>query len=333
MTRRRSMHALLGTLALIAGCSTTHRIELNGVVRDRATGRAIPGARVVGADGTLTRTDAHGRFTLYVRPGSSADVRVSADGHASERVELDGAEASVELAATGLADDSFVIPSRMSTEAHVLSWADEGWLVLDGGVLDGASDADSEPPSHVLFWAGDPGDGALGAGAACVGCHQDPLLGDIVGAAGPHGGLADSCLACHAAPAADASVSCARCHGGSGPALASELRARVDRASTALDRSITDVAVARGLATSCGGVAAHFTQVGGGFVLVDAQGTILGDCDGDRLFDDDELWVAADQLGPELGAAIRELATLERDGSGGAHAPDRARELLHSLAR
>ena len=65
------------TLALVAGCTTEQRAEVTGVVRDRATGRVIAGARVVGADGSLAETDVDGRFRLYVS-GAQADVRVSA---------------------------------------------------------------------------------------------------------------------------------------------------------------------------------------------------------------------------------------------------------------
>ena len=87
----------MGTLALVAGCSTAQRAEVSGVVRDRATGRVIAGARVVGADGSLTETDADGRFRLYVR-GPQADVRISATGHSSEHLEIAGLDTNVELA-------------------------------------------------------------------------------------------------------------------------------------------------------------------------------------------------------------------------------------------
>jgi hypothetical protein len=335
MTRRRSMHALLGTLALIAGCSTTHRTEVSGVVRDRATGRVIPGARVLGSDGALARTDAQGRFRLFVRPGSAADIRVSADGHAPEHVEVDGREASVELAATTFDGDSFVIQSPTSlgpgADLAVLGFAHELWGA-DGGADGGADDAMFEPESHVSTWTGDPSDGALAAGATCAGCHED-----AVSQSDAHAGLADSCVACHADRlGASARSACGRCHGdeasGLGEALASEVELRAERASAALERAVAEAARARRVATSCGGVATRFTQVGGAFVLVDADGAIVGDCDRDRSRGPRERWATLEQLDPELSAAATELAWVASDPSGGAHAPDRARAILDALA-
>jgi hypothetical protein len=319
MTRRRSMHALLGTLALIAGCSTTQRTEVSGVVRDRATGRAIPGARVLGSDGALARTDAAGRFTLHVRPGSAADVRVSADGHASERVELDGHEASVELAATVFEGESFVI---QASETSVLSWVEESWA--DAGALDGSASEASTPEGHVASSMGPVTDGPLGAGAVCVGCHASA----VDGLGGAHAGLADSCLACHApVPAAQAADACVRCHGASGPVLRDDLAMRGAQAAARLREAIA----ARERSTSCGGIATSLLQVGGAFVMIDADGQVLGDCDRDRVRDETEGWVELDG-DSRLAAAARTLAGFETDGSHGAHAPLRWRAALDALA-
>ncbi len=314
MTRCRSMHALLGTLALIAGCSTTHRTEVTGVVRDRATGRVIPGARVIGADGTFARTDVFGRFTLYVRSGSSADVRVTAQGHASERVELEGLEARVDLAPTDLESESFVMPS---SEAHVLTWVEETWVLTDGGLTDGASDTQT---SHVASWAGGATDDG---GAVCAGCHQDEATAIIGGA---HVGLSDSCLACHAPRLGpDPSASCARCHGSSEPStIERELASLAAHAAASLDAAIAEGARTGAVHSSCGGLPARFTQVGASFVLVDAQGRVVGDCDQDGLLDPGEDWEDVEPLAPDLAARADALTRAFRDRAQRAHSPLRA---------
>lgn len=204
------MQVLLGTLALVAGCSTAQRAEVSGVVRDRATGRVIAGARVVGADGSLAETDSEGRFRLYVY-GALADVRVSAAGHSSEHVAIEGLDARVELApldAIWGEDES----------AHVVTFVEETW-VLDAGV---AGDASS---MHACPRASD------GACASCHGEEARTVEGAFAwsasvasaGSIAPHaqlgdGSTASTCLACHAG--ADAGASCARCHGADAAALA-----------------------------------------------------------------------------------------------------------------
>lgn len=89
MLRRRNIPALISTIALIAGCGPQARAEVSGVVRDARTGRAIPGARVFAQDGSATRTDAEGRFTISVSEGLAREIRVSAAGRCDASTRLD----------------------------------------------------------------------------------------------------------------------------------------------------------------------------------------------------------------------------------------------------
>lgn len=226
--RRRGIHVLMGTLALVAGCSTAQRAEVSGVVRDRATGRVIAGARVVGTDGSLAETDADGRFHLYVH-GAQPDVRISAAGHASEELEIDGLEASVDLAPI---DESW---GQAEVHTHVVRFVEETWT-LDGGVSDGSTSTlracteTSLAQAHSEIVGGDelgPAADACaschGQGAAtssCVTCHdaEARALEGVVPttAIAPHAALGGGCLACHSESAShgDERTSCARCHGG-----------------------------------------------------------------------------------------------------------------------
>jgi hypothetical protein len=255
MKRRRGLSALLGTLALVAGCSTAQRAELHGVVRDRSTGRAIPGARVVGADGSLAQTDADGRFRLFVRHGDAADLRISAEGHSPEHVEIAGLEASVELSPI----DAYwpIDPSRPSDPSQPIrpSWLDteSSHAVLaftDGGWGEAATSAtpcgeSALASAHVS---------TSGAHLACTSCHDAPagtveirvspdtcescheaearVIGGALAPSGgiaPHAGLGGGCLACHGehlASGGDPSRACARCHGARAPEIAHAVRTR-----------------------------------------------------------------------------------------------------------
>lgn len=221
------MHVLMGTLALVAGCSTAHQTEVSGVVRDRATGRVIPGARVVGADGSLAETDADGRFHLYV-DGALVDVRISAAGHASEHVEIAGLEASVELAPI---DESW---GALDTHAHVVDFVEETWAfdasVGDASVaMQGCTETSLAGAHAALACTSCHGDAT--PTRACTVCHADEARA-IEGAVpraeiAPHAGLGGGCLACHGESAShgDATSACARCHG----ARATTLRADLGR--------------------------------------------------------------------------------------------------------
>jgi hypothetical protein len=167
---------------------------VSGIVRDRATGRAIAGARVVGEDGSLAETDAQGRFRLYVR-GAHADVRVSASGHSSEHLEIEGLDARVELAPL----DTWIVDTH---ETSVVTFLEETW-VIDASAHDAsmigphAAMASSCEDCHDAEARAVRGDGAT------IAAHD--RLGDGRPGAG--------CIACHGTAGADASTSCSRCHG------------------------------------------------------------------------------------------------------------------------
>jgi hypothetical protein len=210
MKRRRGIQALMGTLALVAGCSTAQRAEVSGVVRDRATGRVIAGARVIGADGSLAETDANGRFHLFVS-GAHADVRVSAWGHSSEHLEIAGLDARVELAPI----ETWIVDPE---SAHVITFVEETW-VSDAGVRD-ASAVSIDP--H-----------ASGDGDHCAQCHADEARairgdGSTISA---HDALGGGCLACHDTSASrDATRACGRCHGDDAARVTSTLARATDYA-------------------------------------------------------------------------------------------------------
>lgn len=106
MVRLRRVPVLLSTLALVAGCGSADRVEVSGVVRDGRTGSPLAGARVTGADGVATHTDAEGRFTLAVMRGLRTQLRVSAEGHAD--------------AVQSFGVDAFVVPASLAFELEPL---------------------------------------------------------------------------------------------------------------------------------------------------------------------------------------------------------------------
>ena len=149
MIRRRNIPALISTIALIAGCGSQARGEVTGVVRDARTGRAIAGARVFAQDGSATRTDAEGRFTISVSEGLAREIRVSAAGRCDASTRLDvrveiasdaetQASIEIELAACEGADASDA-QARRETDDRVTAW--------DGDRL--------HDPDAVLRWIDD----------------------------------------------------------------------------------------------------------------------------------------------------------------------------------
>jgi hypothetical protein len=251
--RRRGIHVLMGTLALVAGCSTAQRAELRGTVRDRATGRVIAGARVIGGDGALAETDAEGRFQLYVR-GEHADLRISAIGHSPSHVEIDGLEANVELAPIDRMWGDPTFGDEMSGDgtwgapdegAHVVSFVEETWT------LDATHASDASVPQSCAETSLAQAHSAI----ACVSCHEAPsavssctschaseaaaIRGLRTGTRiAAHDGLGGGCLACHGEVArGDANGACARCHGTDASTRTAELGRSFALAtsSTALD--------------------------------------------------------------------------------------------------
>ncbi len=224
------MHVLMGTLALVAGCSTAQRAEVSGVVRDRATGRVIAGARVVGTDGSLAETDADGRFHLYVH-GALADVNVSARGHSPEHVAIEGLEAVVALTP--------VEEMWIDESAHVVGFVEETWLI-DGGVGDGSTTSACAQTSLAQAHSAIVGCDALTT-SSCATCHGEEARavasGDAIGA---HEGLGGGCLACHGEPSGgDASASCARCHGATASTRTAELGRFFAMATSAVAQGTT----------------------------------------------------------------------------------------------
>lgn len=343
MRRRRALPALIGTIALIAGCGSSTRVEVSGVVRDRATGRAIAGARVVAADGSATTTDARGRFTLSVARDRVGSVRASADAHADVTELVDASAAN----ARELALDLELARVRDETEARaagepdpdaVLRFLEEGWV---DDALRWARTVETRTPE--LARAHDDAEEVLRVRAAIA------LLGATVPEHGEvtHAHASLECDACHAELGPDAralragmeadldGATCAPCHGAARPAAIGGvhdldgdgtvglLAAELDRARTRA-RAAVDEAVHRAAIERCGcratGVA-RATAADGASVLalVDARGAPLGDCDESGAIDGAEHVVTIDVLPAPLAAAARDLGWLEDDASDGAH--------------
>jgi hypothetical protein len=250
MVRLRRVPVLVSTLALVAGCSSADRVGVSGVVRDGRTGSPLVGARVTGADGVATHTDAEGRFTLSVMRGLRTQLRVSAEGHA-DAVQSFGSDTfeppltlAFELEPLQIEGDTLDphavvrwstaewIAERFSRGHAEAQWESLAALAIDGGTWTesarrpcplaasrSASDdrnADDTCDDHDEPVAvGGSVAPWLGAGSRCVECHRDGIAGfeanDVV--RGAHAGLGDSCLSCHAEDGAFEEGSCARCHG------------------------------------------------------------------------------------------------------------------------
>ncbi|MBX7192172.1 MAG: carboxypeptidase regulatory-like domain-containing protein [Sandaracinaceae bacterium] len=241
----------MSTLALVAGCGSADRVEVSGVVRDGRTGSPLAGARVTGADGVATHTDAEGRFTLAVMRGLRTQLRVSAEGHA-DAVQSFGVDAFVTPAVLAFELEPIVVeePQEETDPDAVVRWSTAEWVAqrfsrghaeaqhdareedggawIDGGSREGAprrpcpalleSDGVDTPPwsaEDVPMEVGGRPMRWLGAGARCVECHRDGSAGWEANevASGPHADLGDSCMSCHAEDGAAEPRACARCHG------------------------------------------------------------------------------------------------------------------------
>ncbi|MDQ3037941.1 MAG: carboxypeptidase-like regulatory domain-containing protein, partial [Myxococcota bacterium] len=164
--KTRKMPAVISTIALIAGCGSSAHAEVSGLVVDARTGLAIPGARVVAQDGSATRTDADGRFTLTLSSGEAREIRASAAGRVDGRTRVDvrvdeNASIVLELVACGGDERDLACGREVAWDDQgphdpdaVLRWIDdldlERWLVrgvrepeidFDGDVLDGDTPA------------------------------------------------------------------------------------------------------------------------------------------------------------------------------------------------
>lgn len=328
------MPALISTIALIAGCGSEARVEVSGVVRDRATGRTIAGARVVSTDGSTTRTDADGRFTLSLSRGRRSDLRASARDHAdvTESLEVHDAHATdIELGLERVDPANLGDDDARGVDA-VLRFLEEGWV----------DDAMRWTRTHEAGGPreADAHDDMLRVRAAIA------ILGGSAGAprtdAGPHDGLA--CDRCHGeAPGGERTLraglesdldasACTTCHGGERVALLGGVRDRdgdgvpgtaaseLERAR-ARARGAVDAALRRTRITRCGRAARSVVRlaltVRG--ALVDDDGVPLGDCDGSGAIEGDERVVTLEILSPALADAASDLLLLEDDASHGAH--------------
>ncbi len=343
---RPRIPVLVGTVALLAGCGSDTRVEVSGVVRDGETGRAIANALVVGTDGSSTRTDADGRFSLFVRGDERRSIRASAHRHEDGALVFDPASAPRdESLAFSLAP--LHEPARIEEDDPdaVLRWLRETWL-SDADARDDETDPTPswsrdalasldddafERPEHAVTHA---------MGASCASCHEGDTM-EIAAphvdvAYAPHASLDGGCLACHADAPADEGRSlasalesdldaarCVGCHAGG----ASDLRAL--RAPAIEARARAEAAFARAASgiTRCGHTAASVTRIDGVLVLVDARGFALGDCDASGSIDGSEVAIGVEVLSPAMAAAAEDLARLSADRSRGVHQPALTRAL------
>lgn len=216
MVRLRRVPVLVSTVALVAGCGSADRVEITGVVRDGRTGTPLAGARVTGAGGVATRTDAQGRFRLTIARGLRTQLRVSAEGHADAVQSLGSPEA---LGEVGIETLSFELepmdPEDSPLDAHaVIRWDTAPWvsdsfsrghaearLEIDSGRADATvvmqmqrpcpavegsprgetpevldADSEDEASDPEINVGGRPAPW-LGRGGACVSCHRDDIAG------------------------------------------------------------------------------------------------------------------------------------------------------------
>jgi len=218
MVRLRRVPVLLSTLALVAGCGSADRVEVSGVVRDGRTGSPLAGARVTGADGVATHTDAEGRFTLAVMRGLRTQLRVSAEGHA-DAVQSFGVDAFVVPASLAFELEPLVVyEDEAGTDPDaVVRWStgqwrtgdwvaqrfsrghaeaqhdqegipDAGWI--DGGGGDPVVDPASPPSCAAATDRLDTAEGSLREEP------EDPVL-TVGGVEAPWLGAGAACVSCH----------------------------------------------------------------------------------------------------------------------------------------
>jgi hypothetical protein len=216
--RKRNIPALISTVALIAGCGSTTRSEVSGVVRDARTGRAIPFARIVSLDGSATHADAHGRFTISVSRGLGREIRASAEGRcdASTRVDVRLEESTpIELELAPCEHErerAASAESEVPDAEAVLRWIDDLDLApfAEGGVLAPAPEASAPTaelgPTEAWALGGMELAGAdvAGGGEACARCHDGAVFAAAHGGASASGSVtptigteAGACASCH----------------------------------------------------------------------------------------------------------------------------------------
>lgn len=198
--KTRKMPAVISTFALIAGCGSSTHTEVSGVVVDARTGHAIAGARVVAEDGSTTRTDEHGHFTLSLN-GSARELRVSAkgriDGHANLDVRVDESGAIV----IELSHGSNPTMGQLDGELGDVDLAQ--WLVRGVREPEGQLRYHEHDESQAIW--GPSEQWALGgmqfdaehriqARPECSGCHD---AAEFVSNHGERGPVGSPCSTCH----------------------------------------------------------------------------------------------------------------------------------------
>lgn len=244
--KTRRMPAVISTIALIAGCGSSTHAEVSGVVVDARTGRAIPGARVFAQDGSATRTDADGRFTLSVSSGDAREIRASAAGRVDVRTRIDvrvdeNASIVIELVSCSATDHERSCGREIAWDeqgAHdpdaVVRWIDdlEEWLVR--GVREPEADVapagTSAKPADVREGEEDVA-ARIAAhhteGARCAQCHDASATDPRFAAWGPNEQWALGAMSLEARAPGTTSLAgstsraeCASCHDASAFAAA-----------------------------------------------------------------------------------------------------------------
>jgi hypothetical protein len=176
----------------------------------------------------------------------------------------------------------------------------------------------------------------------CVRCHMtrpqasDPLYrragGHTFSIRARTGGdeiNAASCAPCHGDAPIDSIGARDRDGDGTAGSVSREHEAALARLSERLRAQIA----ARAIEDRCGRVAADAIDFDARLVLVDAEGRMLGDCDGDGRFAEGETPITAGALPRSLADAAYDLAMLRADGSMGYHNPSYAFSMIEALSR
>lgn len=218
------------------------------------------------------------------------------------------------------------------------------------GSIDGADPAPHAPQTNLLLGVGArvAGDGEAGGhrniANTCTRCHMtrpnadDPLYATV-------GGHTFSVRARTGEPALSPAA-CAPCHGEvepsrigagdwDGDGVEGPVAEEHDRALLEASEAFSERVTALGIEGGCPSAraAADVSELDGRLRLVDRNGALLGDCDGDGAFGEVESPVGIDALPRPLRDAAWDLALLRADGSRGLHNPSYTFEVLGALSR
>jgi hypothetical protein len=140
---------------------------------------------------------------------------------------------------------------------------------------------------------------------------------------------AAACAPCHGETAPDAIGARDWDGDGTSGSVHDEHERAVAREGERLRTRIASLAIRDACATVH--VGADAVEHDASLVLVDALGTMLGDCDGDGRIGEGELATAASALPHRIADAAHDLVMLSRDGSYGAHNPVYAFRTLSAI--